>query len=140
VGMLDSLSLKNTKLGLETLELMGYDRELISLVLNRANTSVGLTSNDVEAVLGRAPDVLVPSDRVVPRSINEGAPVVVSKKRSPVAAAYRSLAAIYVADATAAVAAQASTNGEASQHSYAPINGNGNGARGRRRLLARRKD
>ena len=26
VGMLDSLSLKNTKLGLETLELMGYDR------------------------------------------------------------------------------------------------------------------
>ena len=29
VGMLDSLSLKNTKLGLETLELMGYDRERI---------------------------------------------------------------------------------------------------------------
>ncbi len=29
VGMLDSLSLKNTKLGLETLELMGYDPERI---------------------------------------------------------------------------------------------------------------
>ena len=29
VGMLDSLSLKNTKLGLETLELMGYDQSKI---------------------------------------------------------------------------------------------------------------
>src|SRR5204863_9433086 len=32
VGMLDSLSLKNTKLGLETLELMGYDQSRISLL------------------------------------------------------------------------------------------------------------
>ncbi|HEY8793076.1 MAG TPA: AAA family ATPase, partial [Gaiellaceae bacterium] len=32
VGMLDSLSLKNTKLGLETLDLMGYDRDRICLV------------------------------------------------------------------------------------------------------------
>ena len=29
VGMLDSLSLKNTKLGLETLELMGYQSEAV---------------------------------------------------------------------------------------------------------------
>src|ERR671933_2597921 len=36
VGMLDSLSLKNTKLGLETLNLMGYDPDRISLLLNRA--------------------------------------------------------------------------------------------------------
>src|SRR5205823_10282748 len=35
VGMLDSLSLKNTKLGLETLELMGYDNDRITLLLNR---------------------------------------------------------------------------------------------------------
>src|SRR5205085_2485074 len=35
VGMLDSLSLKNSKLGLETLELMGYDNTRISVVLNR---------------------------------------------------------------------------------------------------------
>jgi hypothetical protein len=33
LGMLDSLALKNTKLGLETLELMGYPSERISLVL-----------------------------------------------------------------------------------------------------------
>src|SRR5262249_29208338 len=43
VGMLDSLSLKNTKLGLETLELMGYRADRIHLVLNRAHSKVGIT-------------------------------------------------------------------------------------------------
>ncbi|MGH3021333.1 MAG: AAA family ATPase, partial [Gaiellaceae bacterium] len=43
VGMLDSLSLKNTKLGFETLELMGYDGERMRLVLNRADSRVGIT-------------------------------------------------------------------------------------------------
>jgi pilus assembly protein CpaE len=96
VGTLDSLSLKNTKLGLETLELMGYDPSAVSLVLNRANSAVGLTPDDVEAIVGRKPDVLVPSDRDVPRSINEGEPIIASRKRSSVAAAYRALASIYV--------------------------------------------
>jgi pilus assembly protein CpaE len=51
VGMLDSLSLKNTKLGLETLELMGYDPERIALILNRADTRVGITHEDVQAFI-----------------------------------------------------------------------------------------
>jgi pilus assembly protein CpaE len=95
VGMLDSLSLKNTKLGLETLELMGYERDRIRIVLNRADTSVGVTQDDVTAVVGRRPDVLVPSHRDVVRSINEGAPIVQSRPRSEVARAFRSLAAGY---------------------------------------------
>jgi pilus assembly protein CpaE len=97
VGTLDSLSLKNTKLGLETLDLMGYDPSAVSLVLNRANSAVGLTRDDVEAIVGRKPDVFVPSDRDVPRSINEGEPIIASRRRSPVAAAYRALASTYVA-------------------------------------------
>src|SRR5207248_11796343 len=47
IGMLDSLSLKNTKLGLDTLELMGFDPTHIALVLNRADTRVGITREDV---------------------------------------------------------------------------------------------
>ena len=96
VGMLDSLSLKNTKLGLETLELMGYDAESVSLVLNRANSQIGLSHSDVEAIVGRKPDVLVPSDRDVPRSLSEGVPVVQGKSRSPVAGAFRELAGLYL--------------------------------------------
>jgi pilus assembly protein CpaE len=95
VGMLDSLSLKNSKLGLETLSLMGYESDRIRVVLNRADTSVGVTPEDVTAVLGRAPDVLVPSHRDVVRSINEGSPVVLSRPKSDVARAFKALAGLY---------------------------------------------
>jgi len=95
VGMLDSLSLKNTRLGLETLELMGYPQEDIRVVLNRANTRVGISSSDVTAVLGRAPEVLVPSDREVPRTVNEGIPIVTALPRSEPSLALRQLAAFY---------------------------------------------
>jgi pilus assembly protein CpaE len=96
VGMLDSLSLKNSKLGLETLALMGYDADRIRLVLNRADTNVGVTTEDVTAVLGRAPDVLVPSHRDVVRSVNEGAPIVLSRQRSEAARAFTTLGGMYL--------------------------------------------
>jgi pilus assembly protein CpaE len=101
VGMLDSLSIKNTKLGLETLALMGYDPGSIRVVLNRADSRVGISRGDVERVLGREPDVLVPSDREVPVSVNEGTPIVLAKPRSQAAAAFRSLAQMYGAPAPA---------------------------------------
>jgi pilus assembly protein CpaE len=95
VGMLDSLSLKNAKLGLETLDLMGYDRDRISLVLNRADSRVGIERDDVTAVIGRPPDVLVPSDREIPRSVNEGTPILLANERSDAARAFRDLAKYY---------------------------------------------
>jgi len=95
VGMLDSLSLKNTKLGIETLDLMGYDTEHVSLLLNRADSRVGITPEDVSTIVGRAPDVSVPSDREIPRSVNEGTPIVAAKPTSGAAKAFRSLADRY---------------------------------------------
>ena len=86
VGMLDSLSLKNTKLGFETLELMGYKHDRIRMVLNRADTNVGVTHEDVSAIVGRAPDVMVPSHRDVVRSVNEGMPIVQGRPRTDVGA------------------------------------------------------
>jgi pilus assembly protein CpaE len=96
VGMLDSLSLKNTKLGLETLELMGYDQEHITLVLNRADTRVGITLEDVDAIIGRSPQVFIPSDRQIPISVNDGTPIVIQEERSEAARAFQKLAERYV--------------------------------------------
>jgi len=96
VGMLDALSLKNTKLGLETLDLMGYDRDKISLVLNRADTRVGITREDVEAIVGRRPDVFVPSNRDIPRAVNEGLAIVSVDPKSEAAKAFRTLAGLYL--------------------------------------------
>jgi len=95
VGMLDALSLKNTRLGMETLELMGYDPSRVRVVLNRANTSVGITRSDVVSILGRTPDILVPSHRDVARSVNEGSPVVISQRRSEAARAFEALASLF---------------------------------------------
>lgn len=102
VGMLDSLSLKNTKLGLETLDLMGYDNEQVSLVLNRADSRVGITADDVSAIVGRSPDVFIPSDREIPRSVNEGTPIVAAKQQSGAAKAFRQLADRYAKTPTPA--------------------------------------
>jgi pilus assembly protein CpaE len=123
VGMLDALSLKDTKLGLETLALMGSDLERIRLVLNRADTSVGIKRSEAEAILGRKPDVFVPSDREIPRATTAGQPIVVAAGRSEAARAFHALADLYLQDG---VVAEAS----------APTNGNGSDKR-RRRLLAR---
>jgi pilus assembly protein CpaE len=95
VGMLDSLSLKNTKLGLETLDLMGYETNRVSLVLNRADSRVGITPDDVSTIVGRGPDVSIPSDREIPRSINEGTPIVAARPGSGAAKAFRTLADRY---------------------------------------------
>jgi pilus assembly protein CpaE len=95
VGTLDSLSLKNTKLGLETLELMGYSPDHIAFVLNRADSRVGISRDDVRTIVGRAPDVLVPSDRQIAVSVNEGRPVV-SSERSEAAKAFERLARLYM--------------------------------------------
>ena len=96
VAMLDSLSLKNTKLALETLELMEYDPGSIKIVLNRADSRVGVTQEDVTALLGRAPDVRVPSHRDITRSVNEAHPIVLSGSNAEAKRAFRSLAASYV--------------------------------------------
>jgi pilus assembly protein CpaE len=113
VGMLDALSLKDTKLGLETLGLMGSDPNRIRLVLNRADSSVGIKRSEAEAILGRTPDVFIPSDREIPRATTDGQPIVVANGRSEAARAFHALADLYLQD-EAPAPAPASDNGRSS--------------------------
>ena len=96
VGMLDALSLKNTKLGLETLDLMGFPADNVKLVLNRARSRVGISDEEVVAIMGREPDIFVPSDRDIPRAVNEGKPILIAKPQAEASVAYRQLAASYL--------------------------------------------
>jgi pilus assembly protein CpaE len=102
VAMMDAPSLKNTKLGLETLELMNYPRERTRVLLNRADAAAGLSREDVSDVLGRRPDVLVPSQREIVRSINAGVPIALSARRSEPSRAFRDLARLYLAERSGA--------------------------------------
>ena len=88
---------------------MGYDPRAITLVLNRADSSVGITPLDVEQLLGRAPDVLVGSDRAIPVR-SSGQPIVVAEPKSKAARSYAALAERYLTVPNLPVAA-ANDNG-----------------------------
>lgn len=96
VGTVDAAALKNTKLGLETLERMGVPAEKVKLVLNRADSRIGITPEDVHAVTGRPADGLIPSHRDVARASSEARPIVTSQPASQPAKALRSLADSYL--------------------------------------------
>jgi pilus assembly protein CpaE len=100
VAMRDTLSLKNTKLGLETLERMEYDRQRVKILLNRANTNVGIEREDVLAILGRDVDILLPSHRDITRSINQGEPIA-QQRGSDAAKCFQALADLYIRAADA---------------------------------------
>ena len=51
-------------------------------MLNRADSRVGITHEDVSPSSGTSPDIFVPSDRDIPRVVNEGMPIVMAKRRS----------------------------------------------------------
>jgi pilus assembly protein CpaE len=91
VGSLDLPGLKNMKVGLETLDLMGVERARVVTVLNRANSKVGLLGHEVKQVLGGTPDVSIPSDRALPRSTNSARAIVAADPRSAPAKALRAL-------------------------------------------------
>jgi pilus assembly protein CpaE len=120
VGMLDVLSLKDTKIGLQTLAQIGHDPADVTLVLNRADTNVGISSADVEQLLGRKPDVLVPSDRAIPRAVTEGKTIVEAEPRSPAARAFEELAAIASRE-RAATATTAPVEGQSKNRRRLPL-------------------
>jgi pilus assembly protein CpaE len=76
---LDVPTLKNVRLALQTLELLSFPTSRIRFVLNRANSKVGLTKREVEAALKVEVANEVPSERVVPLSVNRGEAAVLAE-------------------------------------------------------------
>jgi pilus assembly protein CpaE len=113
VGALDALSLKDSRLGLETLEMMGHSGAKMKFVLNRADGGGGISRRDVEGVLGRVPDTFVPEEREITRGIAEGKPIVLLNERSGATHAFKDLAKAYVQEFEAAAqAASPNANGK----------------------------
>jgi pilus assembly protein CpaE len=82
---LDLLALHKTRTALEMLRQL-YPSEKIWLVLNRANSDVGIALQDVENTLGVPMRAQIPSDgRIVVTSINEGKPFVTSAPDTSIA-------------------------------------------------------
>lgn len=87
VTMMDVASIKNTRISMQKLKQLGYNHGRVRLVLNRADSKVLLEPHDVEQAIGEQISARIPSDRVVPRSVNKGVPVVLEAPKSEVARA-----------------------------------------------------
>ncbi|WP_096156529.1 AAA family ATPase [Bacillus sp. FJAT-45066] len=87
VASLDLPALKNGKLAVETLGVLGL-KEKIKVILNRDSEFEGMTKEVIEDVLGLPISGRIPSDyRTVISSINNGEPFVLKASRTPVAKA-----------------------------------------------------
>ena len=89
---LDVPTLKNVRLALRTLELLSFPMGRVRLVLNRANSKVGLSKSEVEDALGMKVQNALPSSRVVPLTINRGTLAVLAEPKHDFSQAVRALA------------------------------------------------
>ncbi len=92
VAGMDIPNIKNVKIGLQTLRLLNTPMNKIHLILNRANSKVKLEVSEVERTLQVKADALIPSDIVVPQSVNKGTPVVIDAPRASISKALEQLA------------------------------------------------
>ena len=97
IATLDVPALKNLKLTLETLELLNFPREKWRIVLNRADSKVGLSIAEVEKTLRNPIAAQIPSSRDVPAAINRGVPIMLDDPKHPVSSAIRGFAERHIA-------------------------------------------
>ncbi len=82
---LEITSIKNMRLFLEVTNQLGYDDSSIKLVLNRADSTLGIRVADVEHSIGRKVDHTVVSDgRNVVYALNRGVPFFISNREAQV--------------------------------------------------------
>ncbi len=99
VVTLDLSAIKSARVFLEVADLLQFPHEKIIPIVNRATTQAGITIADVEATLGRPVQVRIPTDdRGALRAINEGDPVALSGRGTPVAVAIADLGRRIVAE------------------------------------------
>ncbi len=82
---LEITSIKNIRLFLEVAEQLGYRSDKVRLVLNRADSSLGIRVADVEHSIGRRVDHTIVSDgRSVVYALNRGVPFFLSNREAQV--------------------------------------------------------
>jgi pilus assembly protein CpaE len=99
---LDVVGVKHLSKALDTLLTIGLPRDRFRVVLNRADSKVGLDAADVERVMKIQVDAMIPSSRLVPTSLNKGRPVVIDEPAAEVSQALKQLALRFTGEQSAA--------------------------------------
>lgn len=82
VATLDLPCLKNIKLCLNTLKLLGFPAERIKIVLNRVESGLGIDQLDVQKVFQQEILAEIANDTAVTLAVNQGRPVVLAMPKA----------------------------------------------------------
>ena len=98
IATMDVLSIKNLKESLFILKQLRFPRNKIILILNRANSNVGLTIGEIENNIREKIDITIPSDKLVPLSINKGIPLIIEMPKSIVSQSINKITQIIIGE------------------------------------------
>ena len=102
---LEITSIKNMRLFLEVSEQLGYESGKVRLILNRADSALGIRVADVEHSIGRKVDETIVSDgRSVVYALNRGVPFFLSNREAQVSQDILRLARTVVGERSATAA------------------------------------
>src|SRR4029450_11465695 len=96
LATLDIPALKNLRLTLAPLDLLGSPSDSRVVVLNRSDAKVGLRPDDVVTSIKQNIAVMVPSSVDVPASVNRGVAILLDEPKHPVSVALRQLVDQYI--------------------------------------------
>ena len=80
----DVTALKNLRVALDMLDMLSYPRQIRAVVINRADSKVGLSLEQVRKVVRSDIAAYIPSSRAVPISVNKGVPIMLGSPGHPV--------------------------------------------------------
>jgi pilus assembly protein CpaE len=104
---LEITSIKNMRLFLEVADQLGYEPGKVKLVLNRADSTLGIRVQDVEHSIGRKVDHTIVSDgRSVVYALNRGVPFFLSNREAQVSQDVMRLASAIAGEAVVAPVAE----------------------------------
>jgi pilus assembly protein CpaE len=92
-------SLKNVRIGLETIDRLGFPRERVSIVANRIGAAGGVSRHEIEEALEAEIAFELPDDPAVPTAVNRATPVVLGDPSSRFARAVSALTKSLFAEA-----------------------------------------
>jgi pilus assembly protein CpaE len=82
---LEMTSIKNTKLMLETMDLLGC-RQKVQVVINRSNMESVIKATDAQEILNEELPIYIPNDfQIVSQSLNIGIPFVLNHAKTDIA-------------------------------------------------------
>ncbi|MFW5470914.1 AAA family ATPase [Knoellia sp. CPCC 206435] len=91
IATLDIPAVKNLRVAIDTLDMLGSPKDARIIVLNRSDAKVGLRADDVVTAIKTPIAVNVPSSMTVPASVNRGVPIVLDDPKGAVSVAIREL-------------------------------------------------